>query len=133
MPKQTTTVTTTTEVTIAPKVRRQLLTELQGYAALATEIKVLTAGKNDHSAEVLRIATEHVDGDKFEIEGHKVAVVRGAKDKRLDKQALLKRLVGDGKYSLKAAMALLEDCSPEKSKKDHVRITIPGEEKSGDD
>jgi hypothetical protein len=36
--------------------------------------------------------------------------------------------VKDRKYTAEAAMALLEDCTTDKPKKDHVRVTVPGEE-----
>lgn len=120
--------TTTTEVTIAPKVARKLLTELQGYAALSAEIKMLTEAKTGHSAAVLKLADEGVNGDKFELGGFKVAVVKGARDRRLDKDALIKRLIKDGKYSMTAALALIDDCTTDKPKVDHVRITAPGGE-----
>lgn len=126
--KVTTSVTTTTEVTISPRIVKKLLVELRGYAALSGEMKALKDGKEGHSAAVLALADEGVDGDKFAIEGFKVAVVKGARDKRLDKDLLIKRLVKDGKYSVKAAQAVIEDCTSDKPKKDHVRITVPGEE-----
>jgi hypothetical protein len=69
-----------------------------------------------------------VDGDKFSIGEYKVAVVKGAKNKRLNQSKLIKRMVGDGKYSMKAAIALLEDCTDESPKKDHVRISVRGED-----
>lgn len=127
----TATVTTTQEVQIKPALQRKLLTELRGYGSIAAEMKALDAAKRSHSDAVLHLALEGVDGDKFNIEGYKVAVVKGAKDKRLDKERLLKRLVKDGKYSLKAAQAMIEDCTTLKSKRDHCRITLPGE--GGDD
>jgi hypothetical protein len=123
-------VTTTTEVTIAPKVQRKLLTELNGYNAVATEMKALKGSKEGHSAEVLRLSSE-VDGDKYELEGFKVAVVKGAKNRKLNTSKMIKRMVADGKYSMKAAQALIEDCTDETPKKDHVRITCPGD--SGED
>lgn len=129
MSRLTATVTTRTEVTIAPKVQRKLLTELNGYATVASEMKALDESKKGHSASVLALAEQGVDGDKFELEGFKVAVVKGARDRRLDKDALIKRLVKDGKYSVKAAQALIEDCTSDKPKVDHVRITVPGEKK----
>jgi flagellar hook assembly protein FlgD len=123
-----TVVTTTTETVIAPKVAKQLLTELEGYALAGAEAKVYTTIKNDHSAAVLELALEGVDGDKFSIGEYKVAVVKGAKNKRLNQSKLIKRMVGDGKYSMKAAIALLEDCTDESPKKDHVRISVRGED-----
>lgn len=120
-------VTTTQTVSIKPQVQKKLLTELHGYATIAGEMKGLKTAKEDHSASVLALAMANVEADKFELEGYKVAVVRGALDRRLDKDAVVKRLVKDGKYSLKAAMALMEDCTSEKPKKDHVRVTVPGE------
>lgn len=125
--KTTTTVTTQTEVTIAPKVAKKLQTELHGYALVTSELKALEEAKRGHSDAVLQLAIDNVEGDKFALDGFKVAVVRGAKDSRLDKDALVKRLVGDGKYSLKAAQALLEDCTRVTSKRDHVRISVPEE------
>lgn len=127
MPKLTATVTTRQEVTIAPKVQRKLLTELHGYAAVSSEMKALKESKEGHSASVLALADEGVDGDKFEIEGYKVAVVKGAKQRTFNKEKLIKRLVKDGKYSVKAAQAVIEDCTDDAPKKDHVRITVPGE------
>lgn len=130
MPKQTTTVTTRTEVTIAPKVRKKLLTELHGYATVSSEMKALKESKEGHSAAVLALATEGVDGDKFELDGFKVAVVKGARDRRLDKDALIKRLVKDGKYSVNAAQALIEDCTSDKPKVDFVKITVKGDKET---
>lgn len=121
------TVTTTQEVTIAPKVQRKLLTELHGYNAVASEMKALKGSKEGHSASVLQLSLEGVDGDKYELEGFKVAVVKGAKNRRLNTSKLIKRMVKDGTYSMKAAQALIEDCTDETPKKDHVRITCPGE------
>jgi hypothetical protein len=127
MPRATTTVTTTQEVTIAPKVQRKLLTELHGYNAIVSEWKALKEGKEGHSAKVLELSLEGVDGEKYELEGFKVAVVKGAKNRKLNTSKLIKRMVKDGTYSMKAAQALLEDCTDESPKKDHVRITCPGE------
>lgn len=128
MVKSKVTTTTVAEVTISPKVQRKLLTELEGYASLNAEQKAMKAGMDEHRSNIFTIADTEVEADKFEIEGYKVAVVKGAKDRRLDKTKLLWRLVKDGKYSLKAAQALLADCTTEKPKKDHVRVTVPGEE-----
>jgi hypothetical protein len=122
------TVTTTQQATIAPKILKQLRSNLHGYGAIQKEMKGLDAAKKGHSDAVLQLSLEGVDGDKYEIEGYKVAVVKGARDRRLDKDALIKRLVGDGKYSMKAALALIDDCTSDKPKKDHVRITVPGED-----
>lgn len=127
MPRQTTIVTTKQEVTIAPKLIKKLLTELHGYGAIAAEMKALKGGKEDHSAKVLELSLAGVDGDKYELEGYKVAVVKGAKNNKLNVAKLMKRVVGDGKYSVKAFTAVLEDCTDETPKKDHVRITPPGE------
>ncbi len=127
MSRATLTQTMTQTVKLQPKVQRQLLTELNGYASIAAEMTGLDAAKKAHSSSVLALALREVDADKFELEGYKVAVVKGARDRRLDKEAVVKRLVKDGKYSLKAAMALIEDCTSDKPKKDHVRITVPGE------
>lgn len=133
MSKAKVTTTVETEVVIAPKVQRKLLTELQGYQACQTEQKALKAAADEHRANIFEIADAEVEADKFKLEGFGVAVVRGAKDRRLDKAKLLKRLVADGKYSLKAAQALLEDCTTEKPKKDHVRVTVPGEESENEE
>lgn len=127
MPNVTVAVTTKQQVTISPKVVKKLLTELNGYAAVSSEMKALKESKEGHSAAVLTLADQGVDGDKFEIEGFKVAVVKGARDRRLDKDALIKRLVKDGKYSVRAAQALMDDCTRETEKKTHCRITVPGE------
>jgi len=126
MSKTSVVTTQTQEVTIAPRLARQLLTELRGYGAITVEMKALDEAKKGHSAEVLRLSSD-VDADKFELDGYKVAVVKGALDRRLDKDKLIRRLIGDGKYSMKAALALMEDCTTEKPKKDHCRITVPGE------
>lgn len=130
MPRLTTTVTTTTQVTIAPKVQKKLLTELHGYAVVSREMKALKASKEDHSATVLKLAEAGVDGDKFEIEGFKVAVVKNAKNRKLNIEKMIKRFLKDGTYSVKAAQALIEDCTDDTDKKDHVRITVPGEKDS---
>lgn len=127
MAKSTVTTTVTEQITIAPKVQRKLLTELQGYASCQAEQKVLKVAADEHRANILTIADAEVEAEKFEIEGFKVAVVKGAMDRRLDKQALLKRLVKDGHYSLKSAQAMLDDCTTERTKKDHVRVTCPND------
>lgn len=132
MPTVTTTVTTTTAVKIAPKVQRKLLTELQGYASLQTEQKVLKAGMDEHRNNVLEICLAEVDAEKFELEGYKIAVVKGARDRRLDRERLIKRLVKDGHYSVKSAQALIEDCTTEKPKKDYCKLTIPGDDANVD-
>ena len=121
------TVTTTQEVTIAPKIVKKLITELHGYGAIAAEMKGLDSAKKGHSSRVLELAIEGVAGDKFELEGYKVAVVKGAKNRKLSTDKLIKRLVKDGKYSVKAAQAVLNDCTDETPKKDHVRISVPGD------
>lgn len=126
MPRLTTTVTTTTEVTIAPKLQKKLLTELHGYASISSEMKELKAAKEGHSANVLKLSKD-VDGDKFELENYCVAVVKGAKNRKLNIQKLIKRLVKDDKYSVDAAKMMIEDCTDDTPKKDHVRITVKGE------
>ncbi len=127
MSRATLTQTTTQTVKLAPRVERQLLTELNGYAAIAAEMKGLDSAKKGHSSKVLELALENIDADKFEVGGHKVAVVKGAKNRKLNVEKLLKRFLKDGSYSMKAGKALIEDCTDESPKKDHVRITVPGE------
>jgi hypothetical protein len=124
------TTTVTEEVKLSPKLERQILTELQGYAACHAESKALKAGADEHRNNLFALADANVDADSFQVEGFKIAVVRNAIDRRLDKQKLVKRLVKDKKYTAEAAMALLADCTTDKPKKDHVRVTVPGEESS---
>ena len=128
MAKLTTTVTTKTEVTIAPRTQRKLLNELRNYGSLAVEQKALKGAMDGHRESVLAIALAEVDADKFEVEGYKVAIVKGAKNRRFNSEKLIKRLVRDGHYSVKSAQAMIEDCTDEIPKKDHARITSPGEE-----
>lgn len=123
-------VTSTQEVTISPKVTRQLLSELDAYSAISAEVRMLDEQKKSHSSRVLELALEGVDGDKFDIGDYKVAVVKNAKNKRLNQSKLIKRMVGDGKYSMKAAIAMLEDCTDETPKRDHVRISVKGEKET---
>jgi hypothetical protein len=127
MGKVSATVTTTQKVSIAPKVLKKLRQELNGYGAVQREAKTLTTAKGEHSAAVLALSLEGVDGDKYELEGYKVAVVKDAKNRKLNTSKLIKRMVKDGKYSIVAAQALIEDCTDETPKKPHVRITCPGE------
>ena len=128
MSSATVTVTTTQQARISPKVERKLLTELRGYGSIATEMKALDAVKREHSDAVLQLSLEGVEGEKFEIEGYKVAVVKGAKNRKLSTDKLIKRLVKDGKYSVKAAQAVIEDATEDVPKKDHVRISLPNED-----
>lgn len=126
MGRTTATVTTKQEVRIAPAVQRKLLVELNGYAALHTESKALEAGKKEHGEAVLRLAVKNIDGDKFSLEGYKVAVKRNGTKRSLNVDKLIKRLVKDGKYSVTSAQAVIDDCTDENPVKDHVRITLPG-------
>ena len=120
------TVTTVQEITIAPKLQKQLINELHGYQQFAEEMKVLKEGKEGCSAKVLTLSDE-AGVEKYKLEGFGVSVIKGARDRRLDKEELIGRLVKDGKYSMKAALALVEDCTTDKPKKDYVKITCPGE------
>lgn len=126
----TVSVKTEQKIAIAPKVQRKMLTELNGYAVIAREMKTLKTGKDGHSASVLELALANVEAEKFELEGFKIAVVKDAKNRKLNIDKLIKRLVKDGKYSVNAANAVLLDCTDETSKKTHIRITPPGEEES---
>ena len=128
MGKVSATVTTTQEVSIAPRVQRQLLTEMHAYATHHREVKRLESEKKGHSKNVLDLSLANVDGDNFELEGFKVAVIKDAKTRKLDATKLIKRLVKDNKYSMKAAQALIEDCTTDTPKKPHVRITCPGDD-----
>ena len=127
MTKLTTTHTVKTEVKISAKTQRKLLNELRSYGSLAEEQKALKSSMDEHRNTVLEVALAEVEAEKFEIEGYKVAVVKGAKDRRLDKIKLIKRLVKDGHYSTISAEAMIEDCTTEKPKKDYCKITVPGE------
>ena len=77
--------------------------------------KVLKEGKEGCSAKVLTLSDE-AGVEKYKLEGFGVSVIKGARDRRLDKEKLIGRLVKDGKYSMKAALALVEDCTTDKPK-----------------
>ncbi len=127
----TTKQTVKTELKLKPSVQRKLLAELNSYASVAAEAKALKAVGDSHRDNVLAMHDE-IGEKKFEIGGFKVSLTTDAESRKLDKDKLIKRLVSDGKYSVKAATALLEDCTTSTPKKAYATIRVPGEKESDD-
>lgn len=128
MPKlaaKTTTVVTT-ELKLKPSVQRKLMNELKGYANVHAEAVALKRVGDEHRKTILEME-EEIGEKKFKIQGFSVALVTDAEDVRLSKEKVIKRLVNDGHYSAKAAIALLEDCTTRKPKKPFATIRVPGD------
>lgn len=124
--KVTTETTTKTELKVKPSVLRKLMNELKGYANVHAEAVALKRVGDEHRNTILEME-EELGEKKFKVQGFSVALVTDAEDVRLDKEKLIKRLVNDGHYSAKAAIAMLADCTTRKPKKPFATIRVPGD------
>jgi hypothetical protein len=103
-------------VKIAPRIKRQLLTALKGYAELKAQRDMIDSRMDAHKAEVGDIR-EALGEEKLEIEGFKIAHVQGTQ-KKLNHQTLI---------SLGCAAAWITEATEEHPKKAYEKITCPGE------
>lgn len=118
MPSLTTTVTTTTDVELSPKVKRQLLTELNAYQALKVEVDALYDAMEEHKTTIREL--RETTGEKtISLNGFTCTNVAGTQ-KKLNKKKLL--LLG-------CSMAWLNEATEEKPKKAYELVTCPGEKK----
>ena len=118
---QTVTATTTHQVKIEPKLKRRLVTELKGYAALKTQRDAL-----DSAMKKARGKIEDVLGDIGEsslaVEGFKTTLVAPVRTK-LDE----KKLIANG-----VTMDQIEASKVQTATKPYVMVTCPGEREDGE-
>ena len=110
------TTTQTTELVIEPRLKRQLLLRLKTYQALKGQIDALTA-KMDAEKAAVAVIREQVGEDKLACDGYKVSRIQGTYEV-LDKKKLVE---------LGCAMAWIQEATELRPKKEHIRISCPGE------
>lgn len=115
MPKAMITATTTTEVKISPTLKRQLLTELKGYAELKAQRDAIDATMKENRVKVEAIM-EKVGETSISVEGYKTTLIAPIKSK-LDVKQLIK--LGVSRKTIDAATV-------ETPGTPYVKITVPG-------
>ena len=114
--KATATTTTVQTVALKPRLKTQLLNELQSYAVLKAEADAIKLAMDCHKATIREIR-ESTGEKALDIEGFKITDVTGTSSK-LDK----KKLLAEG-----VTLAQIERCTVTKPKKAYEKITLPGE------
>ncbi len=114
--KQTVTVSTTQELVLAPKVRRQLLMELKVYQELKAQRDAIELAMDKHKAAIGAIRDETGEMS-LEIDGFKTTLVAGSRKKFNPKKYVT--LGGD--------LDLYNQAVEEKPTKPFEKITCPGE------
>lgn len=127
MPKITTKQTVTTEVTLKPRVQAEILTHCKTYQTELARRKAADTMMDVQREAVLQLGLEHVEGNKFEVDGFKIALVTDAETSKLDKDRLKKLLMAKTKLSLADLDALFERSTKKTPTKPYSKITPPGE------
>ncbi len=110
------TTTQTTELVIEPRLKRQLKLYLDSYQKLKFAIDELTEQMDSKKAQIAAIR-EQVGEDKLACDGYKVSRIQGTYEV-LDKKKLVE---------LGCAMAWIQEATELKPKKEHIRISCPGD------
>lgn len=126
-PKVTTKQTVVTSVTIAPKTLAKLRTELAGYPDLKRKHDYTKTEMAKTRNNVLQIGLEDLDGNNFEVDGFKIALVTDAESKKLDQDKLKKLLLAKTKLSIKDLDDLFERSTKKTPTAAYSKITPPGE------
>jgi len=127
VPKASVTTTVTEEVTIKPSIAAKLRTDLGIYKSLKHQAKAIDRQLDVSRENVLQLGISADVGEKFELDGFKVALVLDSTKKALDKVKLLKLMVAAG-LSVKKATEVIEKATTETPVKAHARISVPGAE-----
>ena len=118
--------TTTTEVKLAPAVRRKVLTELKTFAELHAQKKALEHAIDGSKTKVQQLFEAAGELDALiagiSIEGFKTKMVQGS---RTDKKTFEKVLIGLG---VTAEMLGEAKDKAQRPNKPYLKITAPGEE-----
>jgi hypothetical protein len=119
MPKVAPTVMTTTtqEVELKPALRRKLLTELEAYADLQMQEKLIRSAMDEHKAEITKLR-EMTGENSLSLEGFKTTWVTGTTSS-LDKKKLI---------ALGVTMAQIEEATVTKPRRGFEKITCPGQD-----
>jgi hypothetical protein len=115
MPSTTITATTTTEITLAPAIRRKLLTELRTYAQLHEQKKALELAMDKIKGKVAAIRDETGE-QSLKLEGFTTTLVAPIRKKFNEKKFV--RLGGD--------LELYNQAVEETLTKPYEKITCPG-------
>lgn len=124
--KITTVQKVTTQVTIAPKVLTKLRTALAGYPELKRKMDYAKVEMSMARNSVLAIGLEDLDGNNFEVDGFKIALVTDAETKKLDQDGLKKLLLSKTKLSLKELDDLFKRCTKITPTAAYAKISPPG-------
>jgi hypothetical protein len=117
MPKLgvTVTATTKTEVKITPTLKRQLLTELKGYAELKAQRDAIDATMKDSRATVEGLM-EKVGETSLSVEGFKTTLI-APKRSHLDVKELVK---------LGVSTEIIKKATIETTGTPYIKISVPG-------
>ncbi len=116
MPTLTATVTSTTELILAPKIKRKLLTELKAYAELKAQRDAIDAALDSHKATIEGLR-EGTDETSISLEGFKVTRISPTRS-ILDK----KKLLAEG-----VTMGQIQNATVTKATKPYTKVTLPNE------
>ena len=117
----TMTATATTELKIAPALKRRTLQTLKTYADLKRERDALDA-EMDKCKGVLGDTLDSLGESAIELDGYKVTRVAGTY-KKLNEQKLVE---------LGCAVAWIREATEDRPKKAYTKVTVPGQ-KGGDE
>ena len=112
----TVTTTATTELKIAPSLKRKTLQTLRAYADLKRKRDLIDAAMNEHK-EVLNTVLATVGESAIELDGFKLTTVNGTYQK-LNEQKLVE---------LGCAIAWIREATEIKPKKPYTLVTCPGD------
>lgn len=116
MPKLSVTATVTQQVKLTPKLKRELKTQCQEYAALHVTEKTAKAAKkviNGRVEEIMEIAGETM----LEVDGFKTTLVAPVK-----RSLNIKKLIAKG-----VSIDTINDCYDETPGTAYVKISAPGQ------
>jgi hypothetical protein len=113
----TTTPTVKPEIKLAPKLRRQLVTELHAVRELSAQVKAIQGALDMHKATISRLR-EETGENTLEIDGFRITLVQPSGRATLDTKQLLLNGV---------SMAQIENSTVVKPVKAYTKVTVPDE------
>lgn len=129
MPKIKATQTTETQVNLQTKVQAQILGHCKTYQTELGRRNAADLLMDVQREAVLQLGLEHVDSDKFEVDGFKIALVTDAETSKLDKDKLKKLLLAKTKLSLAELDVLFERATKKTPTKPYSKITPPSDKR----
>ena len=112
-------VTTTVEKTVelSPRLKRKLLTELQSFQGLKTQLDAIKTAMDSHKSAIEALRAETGESS-IELSGFKISLVQPVGRASLDKKKLLEAGV---------LLSQIEQGTVVKPVKSYCKVTVPGE------